>query len=149
MPKKIYCSKCGVEINCYPKVLRSPQRVVNLIDPHECGELAIPTTGAPSEPDIVVEGPSVTEERKKDEKAHLDFDSVLTPKTVKKFNELEEVPPDDIAALSAKSLGDRRSPEHLRKEKTSSAPSGILNQVKLNTPSTPEGDISEEPEGGD
>lgn len=143
MAKTIHCAQCAEELKAYPKVIQNPQRVVYLIDPHECKSY--------SDLDIVVIEP-LTGPNSPLQSA---FDALLPKKTVKKSNGLDgELKLSDAGGalnnpLIFEESGDKRDKDHLRKEKTSSAPAGVLAQMKHNAPSAPEGDITVEPEGGD
>jgi hypothetical protein len=104
--------------------------IYDLVEPHQCsGEVA----------NIDIQNNVPRGDRPLP--AHLDniFNQF---KFVQKINEL-----NTQKDSSPNYTGDKRSPEHTRKElKTTSAPSGILNALKSNPHSQPASDISEEPD---
>ncbi len=121
-PKHIFCAQCGLELHFIRKVLQD--QIIDCIEPHECAkEITLPEGIS----EIVLQPKPQPLDIKKE------FDKF---KFVKKLNDLTPKKPD---SEPFKETGDKRSTEHLRKEiLTSTAPTGLLDQVKSSTPSSPE-----------
>jgi len=132
MPKLTICSECHAQLVTYSKAINKGQ-IALVVEPHVCQ--VISESGI----DISLEKPGklILLPASKT----LSFDNILpAPKTVNKNNDLRDI---------TSSTGDKRDPKHLREEKaiTSTAPQGILSQIKHATHSTPEGDIFKDPKG--
>lgn len=128
MPKQLFCAQCGHELLQLKKAAGGC--IYTLVEPHTC-------------PDNVVnpesEGEFATVE-KTSKPVNLDriFDSF---KFVEKLNDLKPKSP-----IVSKETGDKRAPEHTRKElQTTRAPKGIIDAVANQPNSKPAADVSEEP----
>lgn len=167
---KIYCAECGELIEVFNKAVPSIGKVYTVIYPHNCLPTdrcefyPLPGTGegvclAGSE---ISDKSTCTLERgrfcesaiemrkakefkpvEKEKKTLTALDKVFDKfKFVQKLNGLAS---ENQPKMEGK-ITDNRGREHLRKELTSTAPTGILDAVKSASNSTPENDVSVEPE---
>jgi len=121
--KNLYCANCGMKLQLSRKALPKLGIIVDVVSYHECSEVPIPFSieDAPGE-FIPIEG--------KD-------------KFVKSLNELS--PRKRMPMTGTDNLRDRRFDQE--KEVKSSAPSGVLSQIRQLSNSIPAHDIEpEEPE---
>lgn len=119
MPKFVYCSSCGAKLPVTRKALKRHQRIIDLVDQHECLE--------------EMRGLDL------DEIGEFTAEPVGDKKFVKKLNDLS--PPPSIGAISTDNLSDRRIPEHI---KQSAAPKGLIDQFDFLANSQPERESDEE-----
>lgn len=118
--KQVYCSKCHTELKLILKALPQYGRVVTLVDPHECLEEPLELNLEP----VKVPVP----------------ENVIEDQTIADIDGLDGA--GILGSIGTDNLKDRRAPEHIK----SSAPEGIIEQILNAQPSTPENDISNEPE---
>lgn len=173
--KEVYCAECGERIEVIQKAVPSLGRVYDLIHPHNCLPTDrcefYPLPG--SQEGVCLAGSEIgdkhicTPEKGRfcewaiDKRKHKEFKPVekegKTPteldkifdsfKFVQKLNGLSPKRDLSMAGAHEENYGDKRDKEHLRKElPTSTAPAGVLSNIKTALPSQPENDISEEPE---
>lgn len=110
----VYCAKCGMKIPIYRKVIPSNKRIIEIIQPHECGEVQEIDVEAPLDLPPAVIGMKIEEDEEN--------------KFVRKLNK-----------LPMPQGGDKREKKFLREEvRTSSAPAGLQSLDNL-TPSIPAG----------
>jgi len=99
MPKFIYCSKCGTELDHRPVALKNKATIIHTVDPHVCDEKNLHNITDADKP---------------------------TPAVVQiNLTAAEQQVAEDLPFPP-----DRRGKDSLRKERTSSAPAGVLQQVK-------------------
>ena len=126
MAKHLHCANCGMELLLLRKALEG--KIYNLVEPHQCSEeIAEPESGnftpiaKPRPPEKVVEA------------------TFGKGKFVEKLNDLQPKP------IPFEETGDKRSGDTMRKVKTSSAPPGILDNIKSLQNSIPASDPGKEP----
>ena len=113
MPKQFYCSICGVELIYSRKAVPGKGRILDLIAPHECEGYAIKSDGFGKETVLDV----------------LDNLKDL----IKVVEEVSEERPSGFRLDE----GDKRDD----KDKRSTAPKSLLDNIKNMPNSTPEGDL--------
>lgn len=107
MPKVMYCSYCGMELKHRPKALKNRSEIIHVVDPHECDEQYVDNITDSDKPESAFAKEMAERERVAEASEQAAVDDGL----------LQGTP-------------DKRSSDHMRKPITSSAPGGILNQVK-------------------
>lgn len=108
--KPIYCARCGAVLSATLKALRKSQRIITVVEPHDCRDCDIP---------------------------EIDFDDIITtPKPPEKsFGDFDFVKKIDTenTKVELPETGDKREKKHLREELvTSSAPAGIFQNIGIN-----------------
>ena len=127
--KCVFCSNCGLRLAVIRKALPKYGRIIDLIEPHKCLDKPVEFDLTPVE---VPTFTNVVEEGKN--------------KFVQKLNELEPLPLlPPIPGIEG--TGDKRNPEHVKSEGSSSAPRTLLDNVKAMHNTTPVHDIESEPNG--
>jgi len=117
MSKNFFCEKCGEVITVKRRALKNRQEIVELVSVHTCN------------PD-------------KDFTANI-TDTETKPNSFQKV--LREIPTGpSLDDLFNDLSGDKRDKKNLH-ETVTTAPRGIVEQVKLGLNSTPEGDINDMP----
>ena len=116
--KLIYCTKCGKKLPVYRKALPNFGRIIDLVEPHTCGEMV----------------------------EEFDLSPINIPATVipDKGNEFVQKL-NGLSPTKANDIPDRRdlsNVEDKRKVKTT-APKSLLDQVKSFGNSNPEGNIDD------
>jgi hypothetical protein len=129
--KPIYCAQCGNELLATRKAVN--RQIVDLIEPHECGEVKSPEEAIPGiTPPVVVP----RENKPVGSRLEKEFDKF---EFVKSLNDLKTKPVN-------LETGDKRSKEHIKGDPvTSSAPTGLLDQLK-NQQTTPPSTPMEDPD---
>lgn len=131
---KFYCSNCGKQLKHTRKAIPNVGVIVDLIAYHECSDSMIPFEIDPS---AIVEAAPVAEKQK----------------FVKSLNELKSTPAGknlDIHSVTAKKAfngvgtDDLRDRRFEKEEASSTAPSGILDQIKQMGNSIPVHDIKDD-----
>lgn len=122
MAKPVYCSECGMKLSVTLKALKGYGRIINLVDPHECAEEPIPLDLTPDEVPV--------EDYKGDRKF------------VQNLNELPATHTVARGQVSTADLADRRPPDQIK----STAPASIIEQMRQQVNTNPEGDINKEPD---
>lgn len=125
MPKRQYCSYCGMELKHYPKALKNRGEILYLVDPHECDEQYITNITDSDKP----ESAFAKEMAERERVADAAYDQQR----------------DDLMAGTP----DRRDKKHLREPITSSAPAGVLSTVKSGIESNPEREMVDLDKKGD
>ena len=128
MPKHLHCAQCGTELLLLRKAIRG--KIYDIVEPHQCSEeIAEPSQ---REGFVPIEKPRPPESIVEEKFAEGKF--------VEKLNDLKVNPVDPFSHTDDKRKGDT-----MRKEKTSSAPDGILASIKSMQNTIPASDISKEP----
>lgn len=126
--KCVYCANCGTRLTITRKALPKYGRIIDLIEPHECLD-------EPVEFDLTpVEVPAFTVIPEKGKN-----------KFVQKLNELQP----QLSIPGIEGTGDKRKPEHIKSESSSTAPQTLLDSVKSMHNATPVNDMSNEPPTGE
>ena len=110
--KPIYCARCGAVLSATLKALRKSQRIITVVEPHDCRDTEVP---------------------------EIDFDDIITaPKPPEKsfgdFDFVKKIDNDNAnVKVELPETGDKRDKKHLREELiTSSAPQGIFQNIGVN-----------------
>lgn len=101
--KNIYCSECGKKLEIIRKPMPLYNTIVEMVNPHVCSEE--PVNELELKPDPVPP-------------------FVVVPKFVQKLNDL------GASKLVNPEGGDKRPPDQLRKEITSTAPTSVIDRLK-------------------
>jgi len=122
--KVVYCANCGLRLTIIRKALPKYGRIIDLVEPHECLDEPVEFDLTPVE---VPAFTTVPEEGKN--------------KFVQKLNKLQPQP----SIPNIDGTEDKRKPEHIKSETSSSAPRTLLDSIKVLDNTTPANDISNEP----
>lgn len=119
--KVVYCAECGTRVPVFRKALPEFGRIIDLVEPHVCLEESL-------EPDLTP----------------VDMPTVAIGEDNKYVQKLNALQPSDI--VMKEGSGDRRPKENIRQETTSTAPASLLDMVGTSPNTSPQGDISKEPD---
>jgi len=126
--KYVYCSNCGLRLAIIRKALPKYGRIIDLIEPHECLDEPVEFDLTPVEVPAFVSMP----------------DDLLEEggnKFVQKLNKLQPQP----SIPNMDSTGDKRKPEHIKSETSSTAPRTLLDSIRVLDNTTPANDVRNEP----
>lgn len=127
---KLYCAQCGMQILTLRKAIQRIRKIIELVEPHSCED-----------------GPQEIEELKNIELTPVDRPTPRDKELNKMFDDFkfgEKISEINTATKLDASTGDRRTSEHTRKELPSSAPRGLLDQMKDHIGTHPRPDNLEE-----
>lgn len=122
MSKIYFCANCGTRLNVFRKAMPKFGTIVDLVEFHECLDEPVEFDLAP------VDVPRYAPKEGKD-------------KFAQKLNELQ--PQSMLSAMSSTDLRDRRSDSDVKSDIDTTAPQGLLNQMKSLTNTTPKGELED------
>jgi hypothetical protein len=120
--KVVYCSKCGTRLAITRKALPKYGRIIDIVEYHKCPDEPVEFNLTP----INVPAFSVVPKEGDD-------------KFVQNLNRLQPPP------IATEGLKDRRNPENIKTEPSSSAPRTLLDNMKAIHNTTPAHDIGDGP----
>jgi hypothetical protein len=124
--KKLYCANCGMELSVIRKAIPRLRTIVDLVESHDCER----GPGTIDELEKLKDLVPINKPRQSQSEVDELFNSF---KIVKNLNDLNT----PASGLPGEASGDKRDKKFLREE-VSSAPSGILSQIKVGAAPKPD-----------
>jgi len=135
MPKQIYCAKCGTELYFALKALPKANLIITIVEPHKCPKETKANPFKDINNEIII--------KPKDKKRSKDLDKMFEGfEFAKSLGGNDSIP---TTTIFDKGDGDKRDNDALfdKGALKSSAPSGILSNLKTLGNSTPESDLED------